>query len=250
MDTNELAPVNADTATVLPEIARKGSQRWLQVAVNRAVDVINRHLRSAIPGSSTDRIEWLSPLAAENYVEYRDGTFVETLGITLRKPLTEFWPTRGPMWDGLATVGENRVLVEAKGHIGEMISGASRASTDSKKLIEDSLLAVRRILAPRNEVEWSHWNGAFYQYANRLAHLQFLNEWGDHPVHLVYVYFLNANDVHGPSTIDEWNGAIKLVDGYLGLGQHRLQRFVHKTFVDVNEVCAAAGMAKPHSAAS
>jgi hypothetical protein len=235
------------TPSVLEEFAHKGSQRWLQIVVNRAPEVINGEIRTSIRAEPDAVVEWLSPITSEKYVEYRDEAFVQRLGLTLKTPLGSFWPSRGPMWDGLARIGEHRFLVETKAHIAEMVSGSSRASAEPKAVIEKALDAVRKVLAPRGEVEWSLWNGPFYQYANRLAHLHFLHENGGAPVHLVYIYFVHATDVGGPQTADEWKGAIKLVDVYMGLGQHRLQRFVHKVFIDVRAVCKAANVPMPTS---
>jgi len=231
--------------TPLPEGANKGSQRWLQLAVEKAPEVINRHIREAMKLGGDSSVEWLSPLRADRYVEYRDETFVVKLGLDLKTPLSSFWPSRGPMWDGLASAGDARILVEAKAHVGEMISGSTRASGKSKKTIEAALAAVRKALAPRSEVDWSHWNGAFYQYANRLAHLHFLHENAGKNVHLLYIYFINARDVKGPESVDEWRGAIKLMEGYLGVGVHRLQKFVHKIFPDVTEICRESGTPLP-----
>lgn len=182
-------------------------------------------------------VEWLSPLARENYVEYRDGTTYDRLGVHLRRPSTGFWPDRGPMWDGLARLSTGEVLlVEAKAHIQEMVSKGTRASEPARAKIVESLRTVQRVLAPRADVDWA---GTFYQYANRLAHLHFLQEDNGVPAHLVFIYFLNADDVGGPSDRAEWIGAIKVVEGYLGLGRHRLSRYVHKIFVDVRELTYA-----------
>jgi hypothetical protein len=58
------------------------------------------------------------------------------------------------------------------------------------------------------------------------------------PAHVVFLYFLNASDVGGSSQRAEWEGAIKLVEGYLGLERHRLAKYIHKIFVDVSPLAA------------
>jgi hypothetical protein len=215
--------------------AAKGSQRWLQFAVNEKPELLNVPLRQSLGLGADVEVKWLSPLRGRRYVEHRDD-FVDVLGLELEKPLAEFWPSGGPVWAGLARVGDQRLLVEAKAHIPEMMSGSTRASEESKQRIEEALKAARAILAPRNTVEWSHWNGAFYQYSNRLAFLDFLRRVNRQPVHLVWVYFLNAGDMNGPTSQAEWEGAIKIVEGYLGLDTRRLANSVHKLFVDVREL--------------
>lgn len=214
-------------------LAKRGSQRWLQIAVNHAPESLNVPLRRAMRLPEGEGIEWRSPLAKEGYIEYRDGAFVDLLGVTLdRRSLFDFWPVGGPMWDALGTTSSGEcILVEAKAHIGEMISPASRASAASLEKIKASLREVQSALAPRSPTDWS---GTFYQYANRIAHLYLLRQLNGVPAHLVFLCFVNAYDVHGPKTVDEWMGAIKLVEGYLGLGRHRLSRFIHHVFVDVN----------------
>lgn len=214
-----------------PHLAAKGSRRWLQIAVNQRPETLNQPLRAALRLPEQTTVEWLSPLAEENFIEYRDSAVISRLGINLRHSLFDFWPPGGPMWDGLARTSTGKfILLEAKAHIQEMVSPPSRASEKSRAQIEQSLRTVQKALAPRGRVDWS---GTFYQYANRLAHLYFLRELNAVPAHLVFLFFVNAADVRGPSERAEWEGAIKLVEGYLGLGRHRMAKYVHKIFLDV-----------------
>lgn len=225
------------TPTGEPAFAAKGSQRWLQIAVNCRPDVLNAPLRRAMRLPDGAPVEWLSPLAGERFVEYRDGATYDRLGVTLaRRPWQDFWPAGGPMWDGLARLGTDDVLlVEAKAHVPEVISTGTRATGANRARIAASLRAVQDALAPRSggAVDWA---GTFYQYANRVAHLHFLREENGVPAHLVYVYFLNAADVGGPADRLEWEGALKVVEGYLGLGRHRLSKYIHKLYVDCREL--------------
>lgn len=219
-----------------PPLAAKGSQRWLQIAVNHAPQALESPLRDSMRVGVEETFEWLSPRADDRYLEYRDECFLGRLGCSLStRKLQEFWPTRGPVWDGLArTSSGNLLLLEAKAHVQEIVSGGSRAQPGSKARILASLRETQEALAPRAKaVDWSN---TFYQYANRLAHLYLLRELNGLPAHLVFVYFLNATDVNGPSDRAEWIGAIKVVEGYLGLGRHRLSRYVHKIFVDVADL--------------
>ena len=55
--------------------------------------------------NNLDQIEWLSPLEKDGYVEYSDSAFIDQLGVELEhKPLADFWPNGGPVWDGLAKI--------------------------------------------------------------------------------------------------------------------------------------------------
>jgi len=225
------------TLSAVSGFALKGSQRWLQVAVNRRPEVLNVPLRRAMGLPENTGVEWLSPVAAENFIEYRDGDTYKKLGLSLaRRRWQDFWPAGGPVWDGLARLSNGDVLlVEAKAHVPEVISTGTRATEPNRTKIVNSMRAVQHSLAPRTEgvVDWT---GTFYQYANRLAHLHFLREDNHEQAHLVYVYFLNATDVRGPENKLEWEGALKVVEGYLGVGRHRLTKYVHKLFVDCREL--------------
>lgn len=226
--------------TSTPAFAAKGSQRWLQLAINRRPDLIDAHLRTAIGFAPHVAIEWLSPLASENFVEYSEELTFQRLGVRLaRRPLQDFWPTGGPRWDGLARASTGDVLlVEAKAHIGEMVSTATRASEPARSKIVESLRSVQQEIAPGAEaVDWA---GTFYQYTNRLAHLHLLRLQNDIPAHLVYVYFLHATDVSGPTERAEYEGALKVIDHYLGVRPSRLTRFLHKLFIDVRDLEATS----------
>ena len=64
------------------------------------------------------------------------------------------------------------------------------------------------------------WSGTFYQYANRLAHLYLLNELNEIDSWLVFVYFVGDEDVRGPKSEAEWQAAIEVLHGALGLRRH------------------------------
>lgn len=218
-------------------LAAKGSQRLLQIAVNFAPEALNTPIREALglpPGSSVD---WMSPLKEDRYREYQDEEFVTRLGISLgKRPLSRFWPSGGPKWDGLGVAGREFLFLEAKAHIAELVSPATRASGNSRTLIAKSLREVQAALAPKSTLDWS---GIFYQYTNRLAHLHFLRTVNGVRAHLVNVYFVNAPELRDPvRTAHEWHGALQLLKCYLGIRRHALSRYVHDVFVDAAELPA------------
>ena len=138
------------------------------------------------------------------------------------------------------TIGDRVILVEAKAHIPEMLSPGTRATGAARDKILATLTRVRGELVPKSEVSW---DGAFYQYANRIAHLHFLREQQHINAHLVYVYFLNAPDVDSPATQEEWDGATTLMESVLGIRRTRLSRYIHKIFIDVRGL--DSGSVKP-----
>jgi hypothetical protein len=123
------------------------------------------------------------------------------------------------------------VFLEAKAHIPEAASPATAASPTSRKLILRSLAEARRHYAPRAKADWS---GTFYQYANRLAHHYFLRVVNELPSHLVFLYFVNDREMGGPSTIDEWRGAVRLIHAALGLPADLVKHSVHEVFLDAS----------------
>jgi hypothetical protein len=129
------------------------------------------------------------------------------------------------------------LLVEAKAHIPEAASPASKASPASRKLIDASLAATRRYLAPRSKAIWGE---IFYQYANRLAFQFYLKQLNGIDSRLVFLYFTNATDMDGPSNEEEWHGAIRLIHAVLGLPPDLTKFGVHKAFIDARLLADAA----------
>lgn len=214
------------------EKAKKGSQMWLQRLVNEAPHEINRTILQSCPSIRATDIEWISPLERHGYVEYRDNAAFENLGVSpAHRPLQDFWPPRGPVWDGLARTGDGEILlIEAKAHIAEAVSPPSRATPASRAKIEAALAELKTYLGGNPDVDWS---GTFYQVTNRLAFLYYLRVLNDIPAHLVFLYFVGDAEMKGPGSVDEWHGAIALLESFLGIRKHRLTPFVHHVFYDV-----------------
>lgn len=219
--------------------ASRGSQKWIQMLVNQAPYLLDRAIARHLNLSPTDKIIWLSPVTKDDYAEYRDDAFLEKIdarpGIV---PLVDFWPSRGPQWDALGRTSRGEpLLIEAKAHIPELLSPATKAVGRSLSIIGGSLERVKRAVGSRAAAEWS---GVYYQYTNRLAHLYFLRKLNRIPAHLVFVYFLNDTDMLGPKTAEEWAGAIRLAHAQLGIDETRLARAfgagVLDVFVDVKDI--------------
>jgi hypothetical protein len=215
--------------------AKKGSQKWLQQLVNNRPDLFARESAPALHLAPGDQIFWLSPLKDDAYSEYSDDAFLERLNINLPKySLDMFWPKRGPVWDGIGyTSGGDIILLEAKAHIGEMVSPPTAAGKTSLPKIRKSLDDTKKFLGSKSLHDWA---STYYQYTNRLAHLYLLRELNGLPAHLVFLYFVNAKDVGGPSTREEWEGAIKLLHNFLGVNRHKLSPYVVDVFIDVGEL--------------
>ena len=219
-------------------IASRGSQKWLQLLVKEHKAIIFREIVREMPRlniNNLEQIEWLSPLEKDGYVEYSDSAFINQLEVKLEhKALAQFWPNGGPVWDGLAKTDKKDILlIEAKSHIGELKSFLKAEAKDSEKKIGQSLTQTQDFLGVKSHLGWTT---SFYQYTNRLAHLYFLRIENQLPAHLIFVYFLNDPDMHGPSTREEWQGALKLMKTLLGLSRHKLSKYMADIFIDVNEL--------------
>ena len=219
--------------------ALRGSQRWLQIVVNRCPDVVDGAISRAIGLRQDETIKWLSPLESEDFIEYRDQAFLERLRINPRhRQLSDFWPRLGPVWDGLARTSAGRsLLIEAKANVPEFDSNPTGASGRSLTKIREALDETRSFLRVTSETDWTRY---FYQYANRLAHLYFLRELNGIDAALVFVYFTGDTTVPGvePVPREDWEAAIGLATNHLGirLSSPWIRENVVDVFIDVKEL--------------
>ncbi len=75
-----------------------------------------------------------------------------------------------------------------------------------------------------------------YQYANRLAHLYFLKEINHIDARLVFVYFVNDHQMHGPRSESEWKKAIDKVHQHLDVKADMLENIVSDVFIDITKL--------------
>jgi hypothetical protein len=185
--------------------ARRGSQKQLQDYVNQHEASITAAVMDALPAAIREMnasLTWVSPLARHDYVEYRDGDFLDAVGLdNCRNHLARFWPPGGPSWDALAIVSfantamtPGVILVEAKSHISEIYGGGCQAGPRPRSTIENALDAAKQWCGASRDTDWM---GPLYQSANRLAHLYFLRERLHRPAWLVNLFFLD--DPIGPA---------------------------------------------------
>ena len=224
-------------ARIKQECAEKGSQKWLQLAVNDYSELFNTLVAQQLHPKPSS-IEWVSPLRCDDYAEYRDGDFIDRLGLELKNcPLNTFWPARGPWWDGLAKTDKDQVLlVEAKAYIGEMKGkGSNATSCKSRDMIACILAKTQTFLCAKQSCDWA--KSPYYQYANRLAHLFLLAELNGIDAYLLNIYFLNDARKKGPNSSDFWEGAIHKQYEEMGLLQdHALADRIVNLYMDVRKL--------------
>ncbi|GGD10265.1 hypothetical protein [Aquisalinus flavus] len=204
----------------------RGSQKWLQVAVDEKPDILK-------PESQRTPIRWLSPLREDAYAEYSGSAFLDRLGLErVKEAMAAFWPERGAVWDGLGIANERVFLVEAKSHIREFFSGHCGASSaESRKRIRNALDETSRACHASGGADWMEF---FYQYTNRMAHLYFLRREGV-DARLVNVCFLNDTEMGGPREPAEWKAAFDTARYVLGLPvRHALSRYIDYVYPDID----------------
>lgn len=174
-------------------------------------------------------VQWVSPLRDDQWAEYRDAAFLAKVEAGhLSSQLAEFWPEHGPQWDALGKSSDKGVvLVEAKSHLEELTSSC-QASDGSLPKIRASLAAAKDRFQAAVAADWLT---GYYQYANRLAHLHFLQSHGV-PAHLAFVYFIKDHEMKGPASVLEWKQQLSTVYSALGLGNEDLPG-VCNVFIDV-----------------
>lgn len=91
--------------------AEKGSRFCLQQYIEKDKDKLSKSIIASSFSlmSFLDKdlkITWRSPIKEDNFYEYRDD-FLKSLDLNIEiddaeKQLRNFWPQKGPQWDGIA----------------------------------------------------------------------------------------------------------------------------------------------------
>lgn len=205
---------------------KRGSLKWIQAAIENAPELIQP--------KTIETVHWLSPLSGDDYAEYRDEAFLSCVGLDhLSDELKAFWPSRGPQWDALGKAGDTIILVEAKAHVREFYSPGTQAGPASKALIENSLAKAKTALGAQDLSDWSQ---LFYQYTNRIAHLNWLIDNGVSAC-LLFVSFVKDDDMKGPGTAEAWKAVFQTADHALGIPTyHKLSKYILHVYPDVTKI--------------
>jgi len=212
----------------------KGSLKDIQKLINNPL-LLNALILNKIPKIKSENMEWLSPKSNDKFAEFSDDEFICKLQLNLKKKLIEFWPKGGPQWDALGKTDTNEIfLIEAKANIREIVTSSTGAKNKtSLDLINKSLKETKSYLNIKNEIDWS---GEFYQYTNRISHLYFLRVINKIKAYLINIYFINDKSVNGPSSKKEWLAALMVLKNYLGVGRHKLSKYMIDLFIDVEDL--------------
>ena len=157
---------------------------------------------------------------------------------------SDFWPQQGTphTWDAIGKLimpdgGEEWLLVEAKAHIDELKTDCGASAMQSINTISKALAETGEAL---NINYAGNWFKEYYQYANRLAVLHFLNK-HNIPARLLLIYFTGDKRPDSyfsncPEDEDGWTKSLLKQDDHLGLTNCAggLTKRIYKVFVDVN----------------
>jgi len=153
------------------------------------------------------------------------------------------WPVangqlgRGPCWDGIAKLSSGGwLLVEAKAHLGELESPGSQATPASLGKIKALLDEAKQFYGVASGVSWTK---KYYQQANRLAVLWFLNQKHGEKAHLLNICFTGDHFESGascPKDKEGWSEGIVKMKKALGLSDSLLlDETVKYLFLPVTE---------------
>ncbi len=147
--------------------------------------------------------------------EYKSiNIFTKSIYDNVKDDWCGFWPCTGneQRWDaaGYLKNKENEIylVVEAKGHSGEIVSPCKAKDKDSidkiSKAIDETIKNLEVVLTPN---ERDLWTKRYYQFANRLAFLYFCNNILNLKVILINLYFIGDYNYPFicPKTKREWD---------------------------------------------
>lgn len=214
-----------------------GSEFHLKKYLTEKRDVLNEALSNSIGTPSAD-IRWIET-PSQTQREWKGMAFLRR-SREVQDKWRSFWPQTGnpPNWDAVATIRtdqtEEWVLVEAKANHPEFCSKPSGAVGSGRTKILAALEKTKKHLGVHRDYAWE---GTYYQYANRLACLYFLNIVVRVPARLVFIYFVGDCFPDGrwcPTDEDDWKPLIHACHLTLGLPEkHALSDRIHRVFIPV-----------------
>ena len=223
-----------------------GSECHLLRWMGRHRKLFDKKVADAV-GRPGESIEWLDFKFAPN-VEWphKGWPDSEQKGLEflynqpgIKSKWESFWPTGSGIhnWDAVGWIGaephRELLLLEAKANVEEMKTYCKAESPKSILKIETAFEGVKQSLGTSTGADWM--NG-YYQAANRIATLHFLQQEGI-PARLLFVYFLGDRHLgrECPTTKEDWIPALEAQRIHLGLGaDHYLADPIHELFLPID----------------
>jgi hypothetical protein len=205
-----------------------GSEWQLRTYLDSDPATLNESVHAATGGHVE---EWLRRDARE----WKGLDFLPS-DSSARQAWPKFWPQSGNVqnWDAVGRLRvkqESRwLLVEAKAHLGEIETRCVARNSESRRMISSALESTKAAIGVPRSADWL---STYYQYANRLAVLHFLDVHGV-AAHLLFVYFLGDRNpgANCPERPEDWETALKTMYAHLGLsGTSTVEARTHSVFL-------------------
>lgn len=154
-------------------MAIKGSKLRMQQVANNSL------WKERLNALLEDELQWLSPLAKTNFVEYQLNQeellkFFMTSSSEANS-IFSFWPRRQPSWDGLAVGKQGTLyLFVAQSQLKEKAGKLAAADPKNRELIRQTMQRIQETYFPQGE--FSLWVEGYYQLANKITFLRMFQE--------------------------------------------------------------------------
>lgn len=191
-------------------LAIKGSKLRMQQVANNSL------WSGRLNALLEDELQWLSPLAKNNFVEYQlnQDELLKFFMTTSQEvnSIFAFWPRRQPSWDGIALGKQGTLyLFVAQSHMKEKNGKLAAADPKNRELIRETMQRIQGTYFPKGE--FNLWIDGYYQVANKLTFLRMFQEreriLRDLHLRQIRLVFMNfANDVtmgKMAATEEDWN---------------------------------------------
>ena len=216
-----------------------GSEWHLLRFLGRHRHMLNRAIEAVVGGRVVDWLDFRFNPAREFYDE--EVTGLDFLGPDhqLLREWRDWWPQSGNVhnWDAVGKVmlngREEWLLVEAKANERELKSSCGAKENGGFSAIRKALIETQKAMNISVPVEC--WLSPYYQYANRLAVLHFLNS-HHQSARLVHIYFCGDTNPAGicPNSDEEWGPALECMYQRLDFSKKsELADRVHVVFLPV-----------------
>jgi len=216
-----------------------GSEWHLLRYLGRHRKELDRAILSQTGGETIDWLDFeFDPKARFGDREIRGADFLPA-DHPAHEAWSRFWPTRGNAqnWDGVARLAKGGMrewlLIEAKANLQEIKStcGADPDKAGYRKIVA-ALEETKRALGVDASRDWMD---GYYQYANRLAVLNFLASQGI-SARLVFIYFTGDHNgaLDCPADESGWEKALETQNRHLGItNRSPIYERVHRVFLPV-----------------
>lgn len=148
----------------------------------------------------------------------------------------KYWPTKSQIqnWDAVGIINDTYILLEAKARIREISSNCEAKNPYSISLIETAFKSTKENYKISSKNDWKQ---NYYQKANRIAFLNFMDKIGA-KAKLLFIYFINGYEKEDSNNSviskNDWLKVLEKQDNYLGIDNNDvLKNKMFNMFIDI-----------------